>query len=237
MFSVVIPTMWRYKPFIPFLNDLQKFDLIDHIDIIDNDVDNRPSDIHYLDKCFAENGSPKILFYHPLDTGDQKNIYVNPAWNLGAKGAKQEKVAILNDDFIFDLRVFYRVDELLNDPKTGVIGTAPGDHPTLTGQPKLTTGAIDIIPHTDQHLWGFGYAMFLNKKNWEPIPEDMKVFCGDNWIFDGCKQKGLTNYLITNFLWRTPGSVTAGPMEREFGNKDKELYNVHNSLRLMLRNG
>jgi hypothetical protein len=229
MFSVIIPTMWRYKPFVKFLNDLQQCPLVDHIDIIDNDNARRPRDLPYeLDGGYlAQNGSPKILFWIP-----GRNIYVNPAWNAGVAGAKNDKICILNDDFLFDLRVFYRVDKLLDDLKAGVIGTAPGDHPTLTGQPKLTTGAIDIIPHTNQHLWGFGYAMFLHKRNWEPIPEDIKVFAGDNWIFDGCKQKGLTNYLITNFFWRTPGSVTAGPMEKEFGDRDKALYAKYNTERM-----
>ena len=112
------------------------------------------------------------------------NIYVNPAWNYGMKRVRNEKVCILNDDLIFDFRVFNRVDELLEKDTTGAIGMAPGDHPTLTGQPPVTSGIIDIKPHEGEHLWGFGMLMFVKKSHWVPIPSDIKMYYGDNWIFD-----------------------------------------------------
>ena len=223
MFSVIIPTMWKYTPFLQFLEDLNRFELIDEILVFDNDPDHKPN-THSLNDS-------KVSF-----TRDSchLNIGVNPAWNWGVAKARNEKIAILNDDFIFDLRVFLKADKLLNAPTTGVIGMAPGDHPTITHQPALTTGTIDIIPQTpDIHRWGFGYAMFMNKRHWDNIPEDMKIFCGDDWIFDGCKMKKLTNYIITNFLWRTPGSVTSGAMEAEFGDHDKLLYTGYHLARLI----
>ena len=46
----------------------------------------------------------------PLDFGrenvrvlqQERNIYVNPAWNLGAREARGKYLAILNDDVLFE---------------------------------------------------------------------------------------------------------------------------------------
>ena len=211
MYSLIVPTMWRYKPFIPFLKDLVEFHLIDEIIIIDNNPNQRPIDVVSV--------SQKITFY-----SFGSNIFVNPAWNHGVALAKNNKICILNDDLIFDLRTFYRVNELLDDPTTGMIGIAPGDHPTLTGQPRVTDGKIDIIPHTNEHLWGIGMFFFINKKNWQPIPDELKMFYGDNWIFDGHKKVGRVNYLITNSLMFTPYSVTSRNFAKDFDIPDRDLY-------------
>jgi len=193
--------------------------MVDEIILIDNDA-SHPDSI-----------GPDHSFNKVRRLAQPQNIFVNPAWNLGVQESRNERLCILNDDLIFDLRIFYRVLDYMNNPSTGVIGLAPGDYTDITKQPKLTDGKIDIIPWDEHHLWGFGMLMFMNKSTWEPIPEELKLFYGDNWIFDGHRLAGRTNYIITNSLMSTPYSVTSNDFRNRFEFVDRDLYATLNSAR------
>ena len=217
MFSVVIPSMWRYKPFLTFLEDLCIFDIIDEIIIIDNDPINRPSslkrDVNLLQSKFGDEVGL-------LTRGE--NIFVNPAWNWGVEIARHDKICILNDDLIFDLRVFYHVERILS-PENNVIGLHAGD--PVHNQIPVTDGQINIIPWTGQNTFGFGQLMFIHKSKWIPIPDQLKMYYGDNWIFDMQLRRQLPIHIITNMLFKTPCAVTSS----EFGGsellaKEDRLY-------------
>jgi hypothetical protein len=191
-----------------FLGDLVKFPLVDEIIIINNDSKNTPDDPILADE--------KIKMF---DFGE--NIYVNPAWNFGVHTSKNDKVCILNDDMIFDIKLFFHLDDFpLED--TGVVGICPGhvEH----NQPKFETGSIKIIPWAGQHTLGFGCLFFIHKSWWMDIPADLKVYYGDNWVFDTCLWKGKTNFIITDLLHHTPYAQTTGSIVNDFLNKETEIY-------------
>ena len=196
-FSIVVPTMWKYAPFVNFLKDLVQFDMVGEIIIINNAIQETPDDTIL--------SHPKIALYNCT-----KNIGVNPAWNLGVNYSKFEKICILNDDIQFDLKVFFHVEKYLNE-QTGVIGICPGI--AEFNQPPVTTGSISIIPWTGQHTFGFGCLMFVHKSWYCPIPTECKIYYGDNWIFDTCLVRGQTNYLITDALMMTPYASTTSTVE------------------------
>lgn len=199
-YSVVIPTMWRFTPFVEFLQDLLDCDRVSEVLLFDNAKNNRPvSSAFYHDKI-------KILEYG-------KNTGVNFPWNQGVAEAKHKKVLILNDDVIFDFRVFSRVDRYLT-AESGVIGLCPGVSDFK--QPPFENGAIKIIPWSGQHTYGFGCMMFVHKDWYLPVPDGLFIYYGDNWIFDTALIRGRTNYLITNCLFYTP-----------FASTTKELTNVN----------
>jgi len=202
--------MWRYAPFPKFLADLDEHPAVDEILVIDNDVQANP--------IGNPNSLTKVRWLPQYE-----NIFVNRAWNLGVQEARNDHLCILNDDLIFDLRVFDRVKGYLNRVKTGVVGLAPGDHP-ITKQPPLTNGLIDIIPWEGQHLWGFGMLMFVQKHTWHPIPPMLNMYYGDNWIFDTQEHQGQCNYLITNILHKTPYSVTSSVFQERFEVIERDMY-------------
>lgn len=207
-YSIVVPTMWRYTPFVAFLEDLVKFSLIDEIIIINNN-----SSITPTSPVFS-NSKIKML-----DFGE--NIYVNPAWNIGVKESRNKKICILNDDMIFDIKVFFHVDEILS-PTTGVIGICLGD--ANHNQPPFQTGSIKIKPWEGEHTMGFGTLMFVHKDSWIDIPNDLKVYYGDNWIFDTALWQRRTNYLITDILYFTPHAQTSGTIVNNFLEKESHIY-------------
>jgi FkbM family methyltransferase len=205
-FSVIIPTMWKYAKFPDFVSKLANTDLVGEILIINNDPANTLP-IKYHDKI-------KMFNF-------DKNIYVNPAWNYGVSRAKFNKLCIANDDIEFDTKVFEKVYDFVV-PEAGVSGLCPGETENWN-QPPITDKSIQIIPWQGQHTFGFGSLMFLHKNNWVDIPADLKVYYGDNLIFDRQLKLNKTNYLITNMDHYTkwaqttidPNIVLPGTLEVE----------------------
>jgi hypothetical protein len=217
MFSVAVPTLWKYPPFLQILQDLDRCEYIDEILIFDNNPTQTPT--------LPPSKTHKTTF---LRDALLRNIFVNPAWNVLVEKAKNERICLLNDDLLIDVKVFHRVNEFMDaNPNCGVIGFAAGDHEALTGQKKTTSGTIEIIPHTTQHMWSFGEMMFIRKSTWVHIPDEMKLFCGDNFIYETHKLAGRTNYLITNSIWNTPHSVSSRSFVNEHEASDRAAYTKH----------
>lgn len=180
--------MWKYPPFLHFLNDLTKFELIDQIIIINNDRAATPA-INIL-------AHPKVNW-----VTFNENIFVNPAWNYGVSIAKNKKICILSDDIIFDLRAFYHVDLVLTDT-SGVIGIDINLPVPMTGQIEIRSAGT-VRPHS------FGCLMFVHKDTWIEIPNSLKVYYGDDWIFNTARIENRQNYLISNLFHYTPEAVTS----------------------------
>jgi glycosyltransferase involved in cell wall biosynthesis len=203
-YSIVVPTMWRLKDqFVSFINQLCLHPAVDEIIIIDNDNTQTPQLSHEKIKI--------------KDFG--KNIYVNPAWNLGVVVSRNNRICILNDDVMFDLGLFEKLQDLIT-PESGVFGLCPGV--SDFNQPPYINGAIDVIPWTTQHTYGFGCLMFIHKDSWQPIPEGLKIYYGDNYIFDLQLSRNKTNYLLTNVMFHTPFAVTTSDTSITDGFLDKE---------------
>lgn len=196
-FFVVIPTMWKYKPFGQFLIDLNayfKFTGIGRIALIDNDVGGRPDDY-----CADE---LECVDVYEMET----NVGVNPAWNFGAQIAPPNSIlCFLNDDVAFDFRIFARVaEEFVSEWRykhdIGVIGISPND---CNGD-----GTIKIKDSPANGVFGFGTLFFIKKENWIPIPSTLKIYFGDNWVFDTQWRQGRQNKIITDALYYTPYAQT-----------------------------
>jgi len=107
MLSIIIPTMWRYEPFFEILPTIVDLECVGEIIIINNDVQRTPN--------LAVLNHPKIVMHN-----SPENLYVCPAWNLGAKLATNEKMAFLSDDVHINLNVFQKVHDFMT-PETGMI--------------------------------------------------------------------------------------------------------------------
>lgn len=55
--------------------------------------------------------------------------------------------------------------------------------------------------------------MFFNKANWTQIPEGLKIYWGDNFIYDTFHYKTSQNHLITNMFFYTPCATTTKTLE------------------------
>jgi hypothetical protein len=214
MITVVVPTMWRYAPFLDFLEYILRLDVVTEVIIINNDNTRTPV---------------KPVLSHPkiklVDFGE--NIFVNPAWNYGVRASKNDIVCILNDDLIFDIRLFYKMADFIT-PDVGVVGKSAGE--VSLGQTPLTTGEIYVEPFVNQNCFGFGELMFIHKNNWQDIPPELKIGFGEVFIFEKLLYSGFQNYLITNLFQYHAGSMTMKEVPRDSAaqilNQERHAYEL-----------
>lgn len=190
MISYVVPTMWKYEPFVDFLKDLVDHHLIGEIILIDNDPINRPQSDVFL------NAKIKILT-------QGKNIFVNPAWNWGVSEAKFDKIAIANDDILFDARVFKRVYDFII-PEFGPAGLSvlPNEMYHVDGLIRIREWSPGI------NTFGFGMLMFVNKLSWTIIPNELDIYFGDNFIFDSALWQHKKIHVISDIFYHSPYGQT-----------------------------
>lgn len=194
MISVVVATMWRYPPFLDFVADMVRLDVIQEVIIIDNDHNRTPE--HTVLR------HPKVRVFN-----FGKNIFVNPAWNYGANASTADKICILNDDIIFDLKLFYRVDDFFRR-EHGTLGISNGV--VEYGQPAITNGSIEFTPFQGQACYGFGNLFFVHKQDWRDIPRGLDIWWGDIFVFEYFLFKGKQLHLIDNVFQYHAGAQTCG---------------------------
>lgn len=186
-FSIVIPTLWRSNRIHKLLDDLIKCDDVDEIIIIDN---NKGYYNHY----------DKILDKVNLIQMDD-NIYVNPAWNLGVSLSKNYSIALINDDINFNTNIFnflnsYRLDRF------GIIGMDSVNY-------KINVEAPKILKEDRRNVQRFGWGCFIafDKKYWVDIPDNIKLWYGDDFIriFNNAPVSYITDFKIETDMSTTSG--------------------------------
>lgn len=206
--------MWRYEPFLNFIQYVSKVPEVGEIIIINNDVKNTPAAARTLDSKF------RIL-------DQEENINVNASWNLGVQVSGYDKLCFLNDDAAVDLKLFTVMDEWLTDQvgACGIVELIPGSN-----QPSFVNGSIDLVPRTDQSCYGFGVLFFIHKNNWVTIPKELVWGFGDNWVFDTqVFYRKKINYLIANTHFYHAVSKTTNSVHISKEDKEK-IYQQEHSL-------
>lgn len=103
MISVIIPTLQKAQDIlIKLINSLDCDKSVSEIIVIDNSLKG------------LEHNSKKLKVIIPSE-----NLFVNPSWNLGVKEAKNELVALLNDDIIIPDGFCSRIAEKMNALRGG----------------------------------------------------------------------------------------------------------------------
>jgi hypothetical protein len=145
------------------------------------------------------------------------NIGVNPAWNIGVAHASNDDVLVINDDYIFDLEFLNKVIELKDD--YAMLAVNPD---------KQATEVVSITKRPD----GFGCAFYINKKDYATIPEDLKIYFGDDWLFQNCLlnegKVGLVPNIKDNGVLSISSKSFAHIVLIEFHNYMKHLDSIQN---------
>lgn len=205
-FSIVIPTLWKSNRTKKLLSDLNECEYVDEIILIDNTLTE-----------ITDNVVGKI---RTVSFGE--NIYVNPAWNWGIHNAKNAFVALINDDINFNPNIF----EVINNDilhQFGIIGMGEGNYKSLNieGDPILEVWKPGV------NDWGWGCFIMLNRKYWIDIPNNIKIWYGDNIIKD---VNPSPKAVLRNFRVETEMSTTSD--ETQWDARKKEDYeNFINYLR------
>ena len=210
--SAIIPTLWRAKEFTDHLvNVLVEDESVGEIIIIDN----APADFFY--------DNEKVVILR-----QEENIYVNPSWNLGVEESDYDKFIILNDDIIIPYNFVSQLENLLTADK-GIIGI---DKPSVI---KVADCSSENITFLDREIalktivmrdWGFGIAMGGHRQSYYKIPENLRIWYGDDYLTKMNSEEGKVNYVIDDIPIFTKMSTTSDAEEfNEIKNVDTLMYN------------
>ena len=183
--------MWRSERTIYLVESLLQCEYVGEVILIDNAPGNPHADL------LIQQSKGKVTY---LTNG--KNNYVNPSWNMGVRLAKYDNIALCNDDITFDPRhVFINGSEL----RDCIFGIHPESYEMRPiKDDAIATGRIEV--KTRPH--GFGCLMTLNKRDYVPIPEELRVSFGDDWLF-----KSIPNRIAMLFPIQTEMSTTSRDAE------------------------
>lgn len=220
MFSIIIPTLLKDTEVLnKLLSQLNEDNTVGEIIIIDNSCSSFKSDYS------------KVKVHVP-----EENLFVNPAWNLGIKLSSSDfkYFGILNDDIIFQKNLFEQVHDFLESAAedVGLLGIdciANTPKSQFDTYPENTT--VKMM-ETSKLEGFFGSAFFGDKKNYFEIPDEMKVFYGDHFLFTRNIQAGHKNYKITNIGVKHLESLSShsSPFIAKMFKKDRKICIKHNGV-------
>ena len=194
-FTIIIPTLWKSKKTFDALMEYERSKYVGEIILIDNKPSNK-IDLSSFSK----------IRYFP----QEKNIFVNPAWNLGYS-LSNHKIIIANDDLI--VKNIDNVLKKINEHDFDILGI---DLKEINNDKAIRINKIDKMPFNQ------GYGCFMYIKNYILIPEQMKIWYGDNMLFDFAKKRGaLENCNVDAEISKT---VKSDKKFKEIGIKDGMTY-------------
>jgi glycosyltransferase involved in cell wall biosynthesis len=204
-YSIIIPTLWKSGRTQKLIEDLLECQYVNEIIIIDN------TNTEECDKLSTIHSKLRMV-------SKGENIYVNPAWNWGIELAKNNLVALVNDDINFDTNVFGVIDEKILDT-FGIVGMGEDNYKEQIDESK---GPYLDIWKPGVNDWGWGCLMMLKKSDWLPIPNEIKIWYGDNIIKD---VNSVSKGVLRNFKVETEMSTTSDETEwDEVKKKDYEYF-------------
>ncbi len=182
--TCIIPTLWIPTEIKESCIELNNSPVVKQVIIIDNNSANRTVDF----SSFGTKEYSKYLYIHKekvlvekfgkfLVIVPPKNIYVSKSWNIGAKLAEAEILCILNDDLVVHNSVLESISKYL-DNSIGIIGITT-DH---LNDNIIKTEILSFSEVKSRPLC-FGCCMFLLKENYIQIPENIKIWYNDDWLF------------------------------------------------------
>ena len=209
--SAIIPTLWKAKEFTDHLVDvLIEDESVGEIIIIDN----APADFSY--------DNEKVVMLR-----QEENLYVNPSWNLGVEEADYDKFIIFNDDIIIPYNFVFELESMLT-PDKGVIGI------DATSVIEVDSFSIKNITFLDRKIdlkplkkrgWGFGITLAGHRKSYYKIPENIRIWYGDDYLVQMNNEVGKVNYVIDDIPIFTKMSTTSDLEEfNEIKNIDTLMY-------------
>lgn len=169
-YSVIIPTMWASDKIQKMIKVYDKSPYISEVLIINN----KPED------------SLKLKSKKVKEIYKGENIYVNPAWNLGVREAKEENIIIANDDVYFN-----NLNELLNRINLRDKMIVAPDLTSFREIKKDNGKIIKIdrylgkikIEETSQMTLGYGTFMIMKKSAYQVVPSHLLIWEGDTLQF------------------------------------------------------
>lgn len=193
LFSVVIPTLQRSPTLPELLRRLSQSSSVAEIMVINNSsspLSARP---------------PRTDVIEP-----GRNIFVNPAWNLGVASTNAPLVCLCNDDALFDPRILDAIARRLRRG-AGIVGPHSSCFRPISVDPRASRSLLPtVFLPAYVRPFGFGTLMSFRRESFVPIPDDLKIWCGDDYLFQRQQQR---NYCFFGPKILTTMSLTSSSHE------------------------
>ena len=200
MYAAIVPTLQRTTLLHKLLDDLAAHELVDEVLV----VNNAPQSL--------EHGSVKIRVVAP-----GRNIYVNPAWNLGVSETTSRRLGIINDDVALPAGLLESAAERL-DKGAGIIGA----HLSCFSREGVDPGTPVRFRPAWWRTRAFGTFMLMDRASWVPIPEDLQIYFGDDFLF---RRQTMTNFTFSGVrLGRHTGTTASSVEFRGFLERESALF-------------
>lgn len=161
--TVVVPTLWKHSKFPDYISSVADLSVVKEVIIIDNNHEHSYPIEHSKVKVITQ----------------AKNIYVNPAWNMGACLASGDVLCLLNDDLIAKPEIYAYVTQLFEEDSLNEIG--------LVGLDWLhATGELEYQEIPDRDSFYFGSLMFIRTGDYRPISKALRIWYGDDFLIQSC---------------------------------------------------
>lgn len=211
MLSVIVPTLWEVPGFKYFINVVAESTSVKEVLIIDN-----ATHLRYTLENVPFFSHPKLKII-PLP----ENVGTNQAWNIGAFIADSDNIALLNDDVFFDISALAKIDyKLLNHPEIGLISS---NTQRLYGA-GVSSNDITFERTVEEMHVGAGTMLFMQKSKYRKIPRDLRIYYGDNYLWDTLRAEGYYHYKLMNCAYFSLGGETTQALEsRDLINSSKLL--------------
>ena len=200
MISVVIPVLNNHNYTRELLTDIfMNVVKPDDIIIIDNGSEESYEDMIRILR------NPTINYIR-----FSENRGVNAAWNLGIMLAKNELVTVLNNDILLNMYFFKKILETMQDPFVGICVPATLKEAKFYDKDE----SVKIRDLARREGWAFTIRKnIVNKCGY--IPDKLKIFCGDDFLFDSSTKIGFRNVKMLNNHVFHYGSVTVKQYDLE----------------------
>lgn len=208
--SVIIPTILSCQNILKkSLSILEHCNFVDEIILINNSTKN----INW-----------KISKLHIIH--QKKNLYVNPSWNLGITLIKNDYFMLLNDDILLNETFLKQLEQLLSTGYKGLMGL---DKNSIIDNPKFATN----LPLSLSELHGkrdfiyWGSCIIGRKEDYYKIPNDLKIFYGDDYLIEENQKYKKQVFKIENANLLHMHSSTSGLKKfKKTKNKDNFIFDL-----------
>jgi len=179
-FSIIIPTLWKSPVLLEMLDRLNESELVGEIILIENKINPEP-----------------LTHSKLIRVGLSKNIYVNPAWNMGVSIANNDLICLYSDDAFFNPNLLLE-NVLENSHLLGSFGVHPDSFESTKDTFNVQLG--------HEIGKGWGTLIFLKKSMYVPVPNSFKIWYGDNWITETAGTSYSFKFPIKSKVSTTSGS-------------------------------
>lgn len=167
-----------------------------------------------------------------------ENIGVNAAWNIGIKLAREQSshLSILNDDILIKEDFFKRINLLLS--LRGMFDVPVFCPSTTHDRALFDRTEVNFYPSRTHYMrrkegWAFTIRDHF-VKSIRPIPKELFVFCGDDWIWNETVKYG-TKWVKDerNIIYHTVGATfKKNPKLRALLKHEKRIFHAYGKSRM-----